>query len=227
MTIKIHKQYVDQMKSICRRWEALTNLELEDVMYSKMVIKDVNNYLAVSVDGYVKRKGAAFIHKIKPGELELHKNFSMLVIPKALEAYFVEGISPEEFIHNHNDIYDFFKRTKLNRSSSLLSRVYDEKGNVSSQYELQRITRYYVSGYQEYHKDTKTYSYHGTGNTLIKVMPPLKGKENDREFNIEAGYLCTECNDMNATSVEQIKSKLNYQYYVDEVYKIIDLIEPK
>ena len=41
MTVRVHKNYVEQMKSICRRWESLTGLELEDVMYSKMVIKDV------------------------------------------------------------------------------------------------------------------------------------------------------------------------------------------
>jgi len=41
MTVRVHKNYVEQMKSICRRWETLTGLELEDVMYSKMIIKDV------------------------------------------------------------------------------------------------------------------------------------------------------------------------------------------
>lgn len=227
MTVKIHKDYVDQMMSICRRWEQLTQLELEDVEYSKMIIKDVNNYIAVTTSGYAKRKGAAFIHKIGPGELELHKNFSNLLVPKALEAYFVDGIEPEKFIYEHDNIYDFFKRTKINRSDKLLSRVYNEKGNVQSQDEEQRITRYYVSGYQEYHKDTKTYSYHGTGKTLIKIMPPLKGKTEDREFNVEAGYLCIVCNDMNRVTVDEIKSKLNYQYYIDEVYKVINLIENK
>ena len=251
MTVRVHKNYVEQMKSICRRWESLTGLELEDVMYSKMVIKDVNNYLAIKTNGGVKRKGAAFIHKVAPGELELHKDFSMLVVQKALEAYFVNNVEPEEFIKNHSDIYDFFKRTKVKRSDKLFSKVFDEKGNISSQEEIQRITRYYVSGYQEYDKETKNYFYYGSGITLIKEMPPLvkvskklqdaykkaveEGYEKDfdsfkketalpRNSNIEAGYLCTIVNDMDLTSEEYIRQTLNYQYYIDEVYKVINLI---
>ena len=41
MTVKIHKQFREQLFSICKRWENLTGLELESVMYSKMIIKDV------------------------------------------------------------------------------------------------------------------------------------------------------------------------------------------
>lgn len=226
-TVKLHNNYIDDMRRICKEWEKLTNLVLEEVTYSKMIIKDVNNYIAVGTNGYVKRKGAAFIYKIGPGELELHKNFSMLIVPKALEAYFVNNIKPEEFIRNHNDMYDFFKRTKINKSDNLFSRIYDENGNISNQKEIQRITRYYISGYQEYHKDSKTYSYHGSGTTLIKIMPPLKDKTQNREFNIEAGYLCEICNNLSNITNEEIKNKINYQYYIDEVYKVINLIENK
>lgn len=253
MTIKIHKDYVEQMKSICKRWEDLTQLELESIKYSKMIIKDVNNYIAVAESGYVKRKGAAFIYKVAPGELELHKNFSMLIIPKALEAYFVEGTDPEQFIMSHNDIYDFFKRTKINKTDKLYLRDINNKGNIIGQEELQRVTRYYVSGYQEYCKEKKVFSFYGTGKVLVKEMPPLKPKitkklqtqyskaieqgfngtieqyaesiKKLRNTNIESGYLCTVVNDMTNFSVEQMKSTINYQYYIDEVYKVINLIE--
>lgn len=255
MTVRVHKKYIEQMKSICARWEKLTQLELENVQYSKMIIKDVNNYIAVKLDSKAKRKGAAFIYKVEPGELELHKNFSMLIVPKALEAYFVEGKPVEEFIRNHDDVYDFFKRTKVNRTDTLYLRVLGEKGNIISQEEVQRIVRYYISGYQEFDKENKTYSNKGVGATLIKEMPPLAQKETKkmltdfnkevkngftgtyeeykeslikpRNTNIEAGYLCTIVNDMDLTSDAQIKSKINYQYYIDEVYKVINLIENK
>ncbi len=254
MTVKVHKKYIEQMKSICARWEKLTMLELESVTYSKMIIANVNNYIAVKESGGdPKRKGAAFIYKVAPGELELHKNFSMLVVPKALEAYFVYGKPVEEFIKNHDDVYDFFKRTKVNRTDKLYTRLYDENAQITSEEEVQRIVRYYISGSQQYHKETKTWSYTGTGGTLIKEMPPLaqkltkklltdfaKEQKNGypgtlddykeslikpRESNIEAGYLCSIANDMDLISVEQIKSSIDYQYYIDEVYKIIDSIE--
>lgn len=255
MTVKIHKKYVEQMKSICARWEKLTKLELESVTYSKMIIKDVNNYIAVKNDGKAKRKGAAFIYKVEPGELELHKNFSMLVVAKALEAYFVENKSVEDFIRNHDDVYDFFKRTKINKSDTLYARTLDEYGNISNQEEIQRVTRYFVSGSQDFDSESKTFLYSGTGTTLIKEMPPLETKESKkllteyakmvkngyegtlteykefvkkpRNTNIESGYLCTVINNMDDMSSQEIKKIINYQYYIDEVYKIINLIEHK
>lgn len=254
MTVRVHKNYIQQMKDICARWERLTQLELENVQYSKMIIKDVNNYMAIKLDGSVKRKGAAFIHKIEPGELELHKDFSMLVVQKSLEKYFVNGIKPEEAIRNHDNIYDFFKRTKISRSDKLYSREYDNYGTIVSQEDQQRITRYYVSGSQQYDKDVKRFVTVGNGKSLIKEMPPLDPKltkklmaaydkaveEDDyegtlddfrkesskiRNTNMEAGYLCTVCNDLADTSEEFIRGNLNYQYYIDEVYKIIKQIE--
>jgi len=162
-----------------------------------------------------------------------------------LEAYFVHGTKPEEFLRNHDDIYDFFKRTKVNKSDTLLSNVYDEKNNLVSSEEIQRITRYYISGSQHYDKETKTYSYVGTGTTLIKQMPPLRNvkalekralfikegmtaKEADTKMirynNIEAGYLCSYANNMGLVTEEEIKSKINYDYYINEVYKVINMI---
>jgi len=179
----------------------------------------------------------------------------MLIVPKALEAYFVNNIPVKDFIMNHNDIYDFFKRTKINRTDKLYARLLDENGNIISQEEVQRIVRYYVSGYQQFDKDSKTFIQNGTGVTLIKEMPPLAQKETKkmitdfnkevkngylgtyeqykeslikpRNTNIEAGYLCTVVNDMELTTVDEIKSKIDYQYYIDEVYKVINLIEHK
>ena len=254
MTVRVHKKYIQQMKDICARWEKLTQLELENVQYSKMIIKDVNNYMAIKLDGEVKRKGAGFIHKIAPGELELHKDFSMLIVQKTLEKYFVDGVKPEEAIMNHDNIYDFFKRTKISKADKLHGRVYDHLGNIVSEEDEQRITRYYISGSMKKNKETKQYDIEGTGVTLIKEMPPLDPKitkkllaaydkavdEEDYEgtlddfrilsskvrySNIESEYLCTVCNDLDKTTEEFIRSNIYYQYYIDEVYKIINQIE--
>lgn len=246
MTIKYRKVFKGLVKVICNEWERLTQLELESVNYSRMIIKDVNNYLAVAVEGWVKRKGAAFIYKEAPGELEMHKNFSQLIVPKALEAYFVNGIKPEEFIPNHDDVYDFFKRTKIRRADKLLKTTFNEKGNITNEEETQRITRYIVSGETFYDKETKTYHSEGQGTTLIKKMPPLPKKMREYEEkmlngevgtvtkeemyqilercgNIEAGYLCSVFNDIE--DEKQIKDLIYYQYYIDETYKVINIIE--
>ena len=240
MTIKYKKIYKNLMSSICREWEATTNLELEHALYSMMVIKDVNNYIAVSTEGWVKRKGAAFIYKKAPGELELHKNFSQLIIPKALEAYFTEGVMPEDFMQNHDNVYDFFKRTKIQRNHRLLATKLDLSGNVVKDTEIQRVTRYLITG-ELIHRE-KQFHPIGTGVTMIKEMPPLESKVQKlvtettnkaqlqdirksliRRNNIEAGYLTTISNKI--TNEKAIRNLVYYPYYIREVYKVINQIE--
>ena len=240
MTIKYKKIYKNLMDSICREWEQATRLELEHAFYSSMVIKDVNNYIAVSVDGWIKRKGAAFIYKKAPGEMELHKNFSQLIIPKALEAYFTEGIVPEDFIQNHDNVFDFFKRTKIQKNHNLLMTDLDINGNVIKDTEIQRVTRYLISG--ELIEREKQFHPVGVGKTLIKKMPPIESKVQKqvteatsvkelrqireslvRRNNVEAGYLCTVAN--NITDTQAIRNLVYYPYYIREVYKVIKQIE--
>lgn len=240
MTIVFPKHLIGIVKMICKEWERKTKLELEEIEYSKMIIKDVNNYIAVSLDGnYIKRKGAAFIYKENPGELELHKNFSQLIVPKALEAYFVHNVLPEEFIPNHDNMFDFFKRTKIIKNHQLLARKYDNIGNIIEEIPMQRVTRYVISGSNVQDKEDKFYKVKGSGMTLMKVMPPLDSKVQKaiedgmieaeaklaciRQNNVEAGWLCTEFNTIN--SLADVKQAIYYPYYIEEVYKIINVIQ--
>jgi hypothetical protein len=193
LTIKLPRRYMKVAKEICKRWEKITKLNLEYVRYSKMVIRDVNNYLAIErITGKIKRKG------IFEYEKELHQNHSMLVIPKALEAYFVNNIPLKQFIMNHSILWDFFKRVKLTGDSKLVLRTVVDMP-------IQPLTRYYVSR---------------EGGTLIKIMPPLKD-EFDREFNIEAGYLCSITNNVNNGLFSEMKNNIHYGYYINEANKVI------
>ena len=129
LTIRYPRQYKDWVHSVCKWWEGLTKLELEDVEYKRMFIRDVNNYIGEYTDGKVKRKGA-YEH-----DLGWHQNHSNLVVPKAAEAALVHGKDVREFIENHGDIMDFMLRTKVPRSSKLF---FGEE-------QIQNITRYYIS----------------------------------------------------------------------------------
>jgi DNA polymerase elongation subunit (family B) len=42
------REYLDHVRSLCRWWESVTKLHLEEALYSRMFVKDVNNYIAVS-----------------------------------------------------------------------------------------------------------------------------------------------------------------------------------
>ena len=252
MTLKIKKKDLELFRNICNRWQTLTGLILEEAFYTKMVISNVNNYLAVYDNGSIKRKG---LYEYKLDDT-LYKDFSMLVVPKALEAYFVAGQDVQNFIYNHSDLYDFFKRTKVNKTDKLFERNYDSSGNLIFEQEVQRVTRYLISGEVTFDKETKLFNKIGIGNSLIKEMPPvapdsLQGKKkisslekqlsdnkiNEEQFhqlleeaftkerttNFEAGYLCTSMNELQHDAI--IKSLIYYPYYINEVNKIINDIE--
>lgn len=139
----------------------------------------------------VKRKGA-----YEYANLDWHKNHGGLVIPMAAEHALVYGGSVEEFIYDHGDKWDFMLRTKVPRSSRLVLEV---NGQELPQ---QNICRYYVSK---------------AGGALVKIMPPLPNKEEERRIGIETGWSVKTCN--NADSFEW---DIDYSYYIGEARKLVD-----
>lgn len=162
-TVRCPRKHVDVMNKICKWWEAFTCLELEQANYSRMFIRDVNNYIGEFEGGKLKRKGAYCyvtpMEDLNTQEVLWHKNHSMLVVPKAAEAALVHGKDIREFILNHNNIMDFMLRTKVNRSDTVV--LVDKGGNETKQ---QRINRYYVSNGPD-------------AKELLKITPPVKGKK--------------------------------------------------
>ena len=235
VTFKRKRSQEAEVASIINWWQDTTKLELERCDYSKMVIRDVNSYTAVKLDGSLKQKGA---YEWK--ELPHHKNQSCLVVKMAAEVYIANGTDPEEFIRKHQNMYDFQLRTKVQRSSKLV--LTDELG---VDHQVQNICRYYVST---------------NGMDLIKVMPPLEpfkeeqvwvNHENmdevtissktdiakyekkgytlshtvktpslDRRFEIEAGWKCKVTND-----IDQFTWDVDYQYYVERTWKLINFVD--
>lgn len=47
LTVKIKKSDYNKYLELCKQWEIKTKLSLEYVEYSKMIIRDVNNYIAI------------------------------------------------------------------------------------------------------------------------------------------------------------------------------------
>jgi hypothetical protein len=102
-------------QQICKEWEEMTMLQLEYVNYEKMIIGDVNNYIAVwQEEGKQKTKCKG---RFEFEELALHKNKSFQVIPKALYAYFMEGVLPEDFVKGNTHIHDYCAGVKARGES--------------------------------------------------------------------------------------------------------------
>ena len=149
ITVRLKRKDRDLFNEKCKAWEKMTKLTLEEAVYDKIFIRDVNNYLAVYEGGGVKRKGKYEY------DVGWHQNHSQKVVAKAVEAHLVHGKNVREFIENHDDEYDFYILGKCDRKSRLVLRT--EEGDE----ELQRNNRYYAST---------------NGGQLIKIMPPRAKK---------------------------------------------------
>jgi len=134
LTLHVPKRYMIEFAHIVSEWEQLTNLKMEKNTYSKMFIRDVNNYIAVYENGKVKRKGAYEYDQ------DWHQNHGGLIIAKVTEQVLVHGAPIRETMEQWPDIMDFMLRTKVPRSSYLqwgedqaqnISRYYIAKGGKS------------------------------------------------------------------------------------------------
>lgn len=181
---------------ICKEWEAMTQLQLETVEYSKMIIGDVNNYIAIDTKGKTKCKG-----RFEFDELALHKNKSLLVIPKAWYAYFVHGKDPVDFIRENRNIYDYCAGAKLRGDW-----YFEERGVKDGQYvqtKLQKLVRYYISN---------------KGIKIIKCNP------DGREIQLESGKTL-----QTIFNKHEEKTWTDYdvdeKFYLDKIYEEIQKIE--
>ena len=194
----IPREYVDKYMEICKIWESMTNLQLEHDKYSKIVLGDVNNYIAVNEDGKSKCKGR-FEYK----DLALHKNKSFLIIPKALHAYFVDGVKPEMFIKENLNIFDFCGGVKIKGDWRFMEHKVDS--GVYIETKLQETIRYYISK---------------QGSKIIK-----KHNSDGRGIQVEAGrWVQKLLIDYQEKPFEEYD--INYDYYLEKVRKEIESLEP-
>jgi len=199
LTVKIPRTLEPWVNAVCDWWENFTLLELERVEFSRMFIRDVNNFIAEYKGGGLKRKGAYAHNRDDQGELPWHKDHGGLVVKKAVEAALVRGEDPDHFIRTHTDMMDFMFRAKVPRSSKLVG--VDSDGEDQP---LENITRYYVTG--------------DHGVSLIKIMPPLAKKPDVyRRIGVNVGWKVAPCNDL-----KQIRMPINYDYYIEQAHKLIE-----
>lgn len=164
VTVRLKRQDELQLRTVCAVWEQQTRLMLESAEYTRMNIRDGNAYLAVGVDGKVKRKGAYEYN------LGWHQDHSALVVPKVAEKVLVEGASIRETVENWPDLYDFFLRIKVPMSGYL---QWGEE-------QVQNVTRYLVT------TDGKPLT--------KWLPPTKTKPAKWRPFAVQSGWLVTVCN---------------------------------
>ena len=129
LTIRYPKQYTGWVKETMEWWEGITNLQMEHIDYSRMFVRDVNNYVAEYKDGSVKTKGTYSSTRVWSA------NHSQLVVSKVAVDVLLNGGSIIDKLMSHNNIMDFMIKVKAPRNSKLMI----------DDVEIQRISRVLVT----------------------------------------------------------------------------------
>lgn len=195
ITCKFKREHEHLYSLVCSDWEKQVKLQLEYADYESMHIRDVNSYVAMYTNGKVKYKGA-YVHD----DLGWHQNHSSKVVQMAAGKAMLEGVSVEDFIRNHDNKFDFMLRTKVPRSSRLVLEVPLDEDSVE-EIPQQNICRYYASV---------------NGGKLVKIMPPLDGKEDERRMGIESSWNVMPCND-----ISKFAWDIDYDYYIEAANKLL------
>lgn len=138
VTYKVNKRHLDEAKQLEKAWEVITNLNLEDVEYSRMFIRDVNNYVGEYKDGSLKLKGAywspdanRYFESISESQPPAwYKDFSSVVIQRAAVAHMTKGIPVKDFIYSCRDPYDFMIRVRAKGSGKLFHGQQSKQKNL-------------------------------------------------------------------------------------------------
>lgn len=180
-----------------KQWEEETKLTLETEEFEAFYQYAVNDYLAVG-KGYnttkdkslLKMKGL-FIDKVSLG-----KGMQPMIIPKAINAYFADGIPIEQTIKNSRDINDFLTYQKVGKQ------FYVEMDGKK----ITNINRYYCvnNGYYLYK--------HRKGEDI---------KENGINMLKSSGVKIAN----NLEEITEFPTDINYNYYIGEAKKIIFSME--
>ena len=211
--IMIKRKLIPEFCKIAKGIEKEFQVTWEFTFNKKMVFSNTNSYISVIEEKFmldddlnfinhetglneIKRKGAVFRYG---NDIPLGDSVNEQVIPRALEAYFVNGISPEEFISNplkyNISIFDYCCSKKVNKSFNV---YYGD--NI-----IQNINRYYFSK---------------KGLYLMKLKKKSTGNKN----HMHKGYSVKLLNIYNPeTSFEEYD--INYSYYIAKAKRLISEME--
>lgn len=187
------KKDEQKFKDVCKWWENLTRLELEEDRFERFYQFAINDYLGV-IEGYKDSKNPKLLKKkgLFIDSVTLGKGMQPMIIPKAINANLADNISVEETIRNCKDINEFITYQKVDKKFAV---QYMNKF-------ITHINRYYVSTNGGY-----LYKCEVEGNKIVKFA------------NMLTASGVTLCNDI--TAIKEFPKNINYKYYIKEANKIL------
>lgn len=194
--VLMKKNLQEKAHAWCDEWCKITGLTLASDYFERFYQYAINDYLGVK-EGWssshdpklIKKKGLFIDEPI------LGKGLAPLIIPEAINKYFVEGISPEETIRSCEDIKKFCTFQKVDKKFEVF---YGGK-------RVSHINRYYMSMY---------------GEMIYKQKVDESGKPVGSPIALCAFSPVTIYNKFNVMPIKE--RDINYTYYISEAYKIIE-----
>lgn len=196
--IKLPRDKMDVFNDITKRWNETNKMGADSEDYKAYYARDINNYFAVWPDEEVDAKGA-----LDPKQYlkDLKKGYDMPIVAKAVFNYLYKKIPVMETLRSCTDILDFCKTQNVGKQFEV---VYDivENGKIKTVYS-QRHVRFYVS----------------TKGIIIQKEDINTGKRS----KLASGLPSIILNSLDDKPIEE--RNINYGYYCDEAYKIINPIK--
>jgi hypothetical protein len=209
-TMTYHPSKKPIVDKICKQWEEITNLVLEDAYPNAIYQRDVNNYIWDFGD-YQKLKGAYEIDKKVGNELILNKNSSKRIVPIAAKEYFINGTPVEETITNHKDIFDFYIAQKANKNEGWYFKYQVNPSTAKFPLNQVKVLRYYVST-----KGGIIWKCNTDGReAYVEAWPSAKERKQGKHWKLRLSNKHREQEDYN----------IDYSYYIREAQKLINKIE--
>lgn len=187
------KKDEQKFKDVCKWWENLTKLELEEDRFERFYQFAINDYLGV-IEGYKDSKNPKLLKKkgLFIDSVTLGKGMQPMIIPKAINANLADNIPVEETIRNCKDINEFITYQKVDKKFTV---QYMDKF-------ITHINRYYVSTNGGY-----LYKCEVEDGKIVKFA------------NMLTASGVTLCNDI--TAIKEFPRNINYKYYIKEANKIL------
>lgn len=244
VTYRVHRSFEWLVDRVRTEWQRFTCLELEQARYSRMWVRDVNNYVAETEgSGKLKMKGAYWAPRNdhwhedilfdarNPGPPAYHKDFSACIIARAAVEYMTKRTDIETSVRSSTEPFDFMLSEKMKGGAKL----------YIGETQQQKVTRYYVArngepmqkvmlpkygnrvGQFVQARGVSDEAYEAWQSTHGNIHNPAIHTKNrstykpERVSNLNAGMMVRECNDVRSFDW----SNVNFEWYISESRKLV------
>ncbi len=170
VVVRCPRSRLRELERVAWEWMLDTSFELERAEYRTLLQRDVNSYIAVGVDGSIKRKGAY-------GRSGLGKNPQFDIVADAVTALAAHGTPVAKTIHDCDDLRPFLATRRVTG------------GAVWRDQELGRTVRWYLSNQVwpgeviRYVKNSNTVP-QSAGGRPVAALPESMPEDVDRQLYV-------------------------------------------